>query len=364
MKNVSSNSVKSFENDQVSLKELFHKLNDFCRFLLSKWIIIVLFGFIGLGIGIFYASIKKPTYIASTTFVLEEGDKSSPMGNLGGLASMAGIDLGSNGGGMFQGDNILQLYKSRLMIEKTLFTKVNYQGKPILLVNKFIDFNNLKESWEKDPRLKKISFSESTKLHVENSRLQDSIVGVIVSHINKDYLTVSKIDKKLSVIQAVVNAPDEFFAKNFNENIVKNVNDFYIQTKTKKSIQNVKILQHKVDSVRSVMNGAIFNSVAVLDATPNLNPTRQAQRLAPAQKSQFTAETNKLMLSTLLQNLELGKMNLLKESPLIQVIDEPIYPLAVDKTSKIKMGMLGLLLAALLAITFLTCSRLIKSLKD
>ena len=39
--------------------------------------------------------------------------------------------------------------------------------------------------------------------------------------------------------------------KAFNDNIVKNVNDFYIQTKTKIEFQNVQILQHQTDSVRN-----------------------------------------------------------------------------------------------------------------
>src|SRR5690606_6123841 len=134
--------------------------------------------------------------------------------------------------------------------------------------------------------------------------------------IRSDILTVEKPDRSLSIIQVDVTSPDEVFSKVFNENLVQTVNDFYIQTKTKKSTDNIALLEQKVDSVRAVMSGAIYSAVRVSDATPNLNPTRQVQRLGPAQEAQFSAETNKAILSQLLQNLELTKMNLLQEQPL------------------------------------------------
>src|SRR5690606_823126 len=96
-----------------------------------------------------------------------------------------------------------------------------------------------------------------------------------------------KPDKKLSIIKVEVTSPDEVFSKAFNENLVRRVNDFYIQTKTKRSTDNIATLQHKVDSVQAVMTDAIYSAAKVSDATPNLNPTRQVQRLGPAQKAQF-----------------------------------------------------------------------------
>src|SRR5690606_10059089 len=131
-------------------------------------------------------------------------------------------------------------------------------------------------------------------------------------------------------------SPDEVFSKFYNETLARNVNDFYIQTKTKKSTNNIEILQKKVDSVRTVMEDAIYSAAKVSDATPNLNPTRQIQRIVPAQEAQFSAETNKAMLAQLLQNLELTKMNQLQEQPLIQLVDRPVYPLKVNELGKAK----------------------------
>lgn len=140
----------------------------------------------------------------------------------------------------------------------------------------------------------------------------------------------------MSIIKIDVKSENEVFAKEFNEALVMEVNEFYIQTKTKKSLDNIVILQHKTDSVRAVMNGAISSAAIIVDATPNLNLTKQAQRIVPSQRSQFSAETNKAILGQLVQNLEMSKMALMKEAPLIQKVDEPIYPLSVERIGKLK----------------------------
>ncbi|RZM02040.1 MAG: lipopolysaccharide biosynthesis protein, partial [Pedobacter sp.] len=178
------------------------RFQEWYRFLLSKWLVILTIGLIGGILGFTYAYFKKPYYIATTSFVLEEsGSASSSLGGLGGLASMVGVDIGGGGGGIFQGDNILELYKSRAMIEKTLLTEIVVDNKKQLLVDVYISFNDLRNEWDN---------SELRNIHIKASsasnRLQDSLLGVIVSDINKNYLTVSKPDKKLSIIKADVTA--------------------------------------------------------------------------------------------------------------------------------------------------------------
>lgn len=351
-------------SDEISLKELILKAREWWTYLLSKWPIILCFGVMGGVLGFCYAYFKKPVYTASTTFVLEDEKAGGGLGSLAGLASIAGVELGGSGGGIFEGDNILSLYTSRTMIEKTLLTEVNLDGKKQLLIDRYIDFNQLRKAWAKKPGLESIQFNapqtSSPKLQIRNIRLRDSIMGIIVADINTNYLNVSKPDKKLTIINAEVKAEDEVFAKVFNDEIVKNVNNFYIQTKTKKSLDNIAILTQKTDSVRAIMNGAIYSAAEVGDATPNLNPTRQAQRIAPVQRAQFSAEANKAILSTLVQNLEMSKMSLMKEAPLIQVVDQPIYPLKKDKVGKAKGIVLGGLLAGSLICLILIAKRLFK----
>lgn len=345
------------ENDELSLKELFLKIRELYKYLLSKWIFIIIFAIIGGVLGAIYGYFKSPVYTATSTFVLEDGEKGGGLGGLGGLASMAGIDIGG-GGGLFQGDNIIELYKSRTMIEKTLLSEVMYNGKKQLLIDSYIDFKRLREKWNKDPKLKNLHFSVNDRIQ---SRLKDSVLGKTVQDVTKYYLSVMKLDKQSGIIKVNVNAENEFFAKTFNDLIVKNVNDFYILTKTKKSLQNVRIIEHKTDSVRAVMNGEIYRAAAISDATPNLNPTRQVQRAAPMQRSQFSAETNKAILAELVKNLEMSKISYNKETPLIQIIDMPIYPLQKEKLGLVKGFLLGSILCGFISVVVLLIKQFIKN---
>ena len=340
------------QEDEISLKELILKMQEWARYLLSKWYILLIAGLIGGGLGLLYALNKKPTYTATTTFVLESGEKGG-LSQYAGMAAMVGIDIGGNAGGLFQGDNILELYRSRTMLEKTLLTRTD-TSLDELLIERYIAFNELRDTWKEEPTLLSLDFKQDPEsLDVLTRRLRDSLITDFANTINRDILKVDKPDKKTSIIKVDVVSQDEVFSKGFNEALVRHVNEFYVQTKTGKSLKNINVLQHKVDSVRAVMSGAIYAAANVMDATPNLNPTRQVQRTAPTQQAQFSAETNKAILGQLVQNLEVSKMNLLQEQPLIQVVDQPVYPLTVGKFGKAKGVVIGGFLAGFLALLFL-----------
>ncbi|KIO78623.1 lipopolysaccharide biosynthesis protein [Pedobacter lusitanus] len=340
--------------DEISLRDIIVKCIEWFHYLKSKWLIIGLFALLGGGLGFVYTSIKKTIYTATTSFVLEEEKGGGGMGSLSGLASIAGVDLGG-GGGLFQGDNIVELYKSRSMIEQTLLTAAIIQGKKQLLIDRYIESNKLRDLWSKQPDLKGIDFSDSAHFTVKH----DSIIGQIVKDLNTRSLTVSKPDKKLSIIEVKVKSQDEAFAKAFAEQIVSNVNAFYVQTKTKKSLFNVNILQKQTDSVMAVMNHSIYSAASIIDATPNLNPSRQALRV-PAQKSQFSAETNKAILIELVKNLEMSKIALRKEIPLIQIIDKPVLPLEKARLGKISGIVFGAVIGSFLIILVLIFRRIFK----
>ncbi|WP_418359181.1 lipopolysaccharide biosynthesis protein [Sphingobacterium detergens] len=349
--------MNEINREVITLKELFLKIESWLQYLLSKWYFFLITGVLGGGIGFFYAKSSKISYIATTTFVLESGENAgNGLGQMAGLAALAGIDMGSPGGGIFQGDNLFQLYKSRKMIEAALLLPVGGDSTE-LLIDKYLGLSGAKAKWEKDqPNLLNIHFAKDVPSNLLRAR--DSILQKVVQTINKENLIVDKLDKKSAIVKVDVKSTDEVFSKEFNEALVKQVNDFYIKTKTKKSLNSIAILQHKTDSVRAAMNGNISVNAAIVDATPNLNPTRQAQRIVPTQRSQFSAETNKAILGQLVQNLEMSKMALMKEAPLIQKIDEPVFPLPIEKLSGIKMAIIGGLLFTFLTLFLLVFKRL------
>jgi hypothetical protein len=297
-----------------------------------------------------YASFQKPSYLATTTFVLEEDKGGGGIGGAMGLASSFGFDLGGGGGGLFTSSNIIELMKSRLVVEKTLLNPVQVAGKEISLADYYIQINELNKDWSKKPALANINFpvnADRTKFSLE----QDSILYGISSGLTKNNLVIAQKDKKVSIISLTVKTESELFSKLFCEQLLKETSDFYIETKSKKSRLNVDILQHQADSIRAELNGAITGVAAASDNVYNLNPAFNVKR-TPSTRRQVDVQANTAILTQLVAQLELSKVSLRKETPLVQLIDRPILPLEKEKLSRLISSVFGGFFAGLLMVLY------------
>ena len=350
----------SFDNDEISLKELVLKIKEGLHFLKSKWKVIFLFGFIGSLIGLTIALFEKPTYKAVLTFAMEE-DKGGAIGGAAGIASTLGFDISgaTGGGGAFAASNLGELMKSRLIIEKVLLTPILVDNNVTSLAEFYIKINKLRGAWKGNSELKSINFlpgSERSKF----SFLQDSILKTIHKNlIGTDNLTIMQKDKKTSILSIEVKSENEMFAKIFCENLAKETSDFYIQTKSKKSKMNVEILQKQVDSIKNTLNSNITGIASAVDNVFNLNPALNIKG-AIGKKIQLDIQANTSILTNLVVQLELAKIALRKETPLIQLIDKPILPLEKNKFGKLNSIILGGLLSTVSTILYLIFIQLFK----
>lgn len=344
------------QSGEITLKELILKIKEWYKYLLSKWKIIVLAGIIGAALGLTYSLIKKPIYTATLSFALEDEKSGGGLGGALGLASSFGLDLGGSGGGIFTGSNLTELFKSRSMVEKTMLSPVNINGKIVSLVDMYIDINEWRKDWDKNSKLSKIIFLPNSNRQ-KFTRVQDSIMGVIYRNISTGALNVAQKDKKVSIISIDVSSTNELFSKLFCEALANQVGKFYIETKSKKARLNMAILERQVDSIRGELNGAITGVAIANDNTFNLNPALNVRR-APSARRQVDVQANTAILTELVKQAELAKVTLRKETPLIQVIDKPIMPLDKVKFGKIKGVILGGFLGGLLTVLALILRKL------
>ena len=351
-----NNDIQNIAEDEISLKELILKVKELYHFLLSKWILLLAAGIIGGAIGVGYAIKQRPSYTASLSFTLED-EKSGGGGLSGamGLASSLGIDLGGSAGGAFSGANLFELMKSRNIVEKALLNPVTVNGKTQSFAQYYITINELNKNWSNNPEFKNIVFDVDAD-RSKYTRQQDSILGNLYSSVLA-MLTVGQKDKKVSIFTIDVKSTDEFFSKVFAENLAYEVSSYYIEIKSKKARQNMEILQRQTDSIRAVLNGSIVSVATAVDNTFGLNPAMQVQKTAISKK-QFDVQANTAILTQLVTNLEMAKVSLRKETPLIQVIDRPILPLKKDKVGKLKSLILGGFLAGFLTALVLIFKKL------
>ena len=346
--------------DEISLKDLLLKLKEWFAYLLSKWLIIVAAGIIGAGIGLLYTFNEKPIYTATLSFVLED-EKSGGGGGLSGalgLASQFGIDVGGSAGSIFSGANLLELFKSRRMVEQTLLNPVTMDGKTISFAEWYIQNAQWRKAWAKKEGYQNIQFLPNAD-RASFTRVQDSIMGMMYQDLSKNSLMVAQKDKKVSIISVEVKSTDERFAQYFTEAIAKEVSDFYVLTKSKKANMNMAILERQTDSIRGELNGAITGVAVANDNTFGLNPALNLQRV-PSARRQVDVQANTAILTVLVQQTEMAKVTLRKETPLIQVIDRPILPLKKEKFGKAKGILLGGFVAGFLMVLGLVGRRMVR----
>jgi len=350
---------------EISLKEIVQKAKEWWHYLLSKWIIILIFGLSGAAIGLVVSFRTLPKYTAHLSFALIE--KSSGGGGLADLASSFGISglMGGGSSGAFSGDNLLEIIKSRYAIEQTLLTPVDYKGKKENLVEVYIQFNDLRKEWiknEKNNELKTLSFPIGQKRETF-TRTQDSVLFNIYNDILKsNTLSLARKDKKLSIVNVDFTSKDELFSKLFEEKLMAETYRFYSDTRTSQSRANINMMQAKADSIKSLYESALYKGAGFSQV--NINQALQFAAV-PKIKQENNAQLYATVYAEVLKNLETLKLDMARETPIIQIIDTPRFPLEKARLGKGKAMVIGGVLGGTLIVFYLFTGLLLKTiLKD
>ncbi|MBO5829049.1 MAG: hypothetical protein J6R59_11450 [Paludibacteraceae bacterium] len=344
------------KEESISLNDIIKTLKVYWDFLLKRWWIVVICGLLGGALGLVYACLRTTNYEARYVFTI--GGSSSSSSGMGSLTALLG--LGSTSMGAFSGDNILELFKSRSLMENTLLSPIEYNGDTITfmeysLICDSVRARCLEREPEESEKMEKISICDVEFPYGQSrssfSRVQDSILLSKARALLQTNVMVEKRDKKLSYVEYVFTYPDEAFAKAFATSHLNQVSSFYVNTKTELSRLNIESFQDQADSVRRELDKALSSRAYYADG--NMNAARQ---IVGVQLRKL--ETDIQILATsyaeMIKNIEVLKLDLARETPLIQIIDSPIFPLPNDKMRKAKWIVIGGFLGG-----FLSCLALV-----
>ena len=342
-------------SDEITLKELILKGKDWFAYLWGyKWLIL-LFAALGGGLGFAYAKyMTKPTYTSQVTFAMES-KAGSGASALGGLASSLGLgDLAGSASqsGMFGGENILMLMKSNRIIHEALKEPLE-ELKGDHLLNAYL--NNHFEAAIKEKKIKLFPKVIDTLSFTRN---QDSVLLLVTKSIREEQLLADRADKKNTIIKLEVKDENEYWAYLFSKMLVKHAIDLYMDIKVGKLIATEQDLTRKRDSIRGMLDG----SITTLAYETDLNSHTPLMRYKTNQaKKQIDVEVLKTMYGNIIQNLEMTKFQRSQEEPIIEIIDEPILPLSMEKFGKAKGTVMGGFLAGFLIFGWLVLKRLLKT---
>ena len=342
MTNTGTETIKYAELKAVILR--------FLNYFISQYKLILYITIITSALGLLYGKLQPSTFKATSTFIVE--DKSGKGGGgLSGLASQFGIDVGGltgGGAGLFDGDNILEIIKSRAIIEKVLLTKMEEPAtsKGQTIADYYIQVEDLQGKFErKNINVKSLNFTGLSG-GAKHTVQQDSVLYVLFSRINKD-LNVEKKNKKSTIITLEVVSGDQVFSKVFAEELLKQTSDLYIDIKTGNLSRSIYKIQQKTDSLLNIINNISNKSsqliVPVMEELVNENAAMKYRK--ENYKNKFTYNNSTpieqttrertvayTMYAEMAKNLETLKLSLINQTPVIQVLDTPKYPMFDQRT--------------------------------
>lgn len=312
-------------NNQPTTVALSHLLSE-AKAMVSYWFgmrkLILIALFLVSGVVLLYSFLQKQQYEATTSFILEEKSATGG-GGLSGLASQFGFDLGGlgAGGSIFSGDNILDILRSRHIVEKVLLSKIDSSKGGQTLADLYI------------PQLRKdIPTVDYTNVVYPKplNRLQDSILYLIYDKILQKNLVVDRLNKKGSIIKVTVVSESELFSKIFSDRLVFETIKLYVDQKTSVSNRNIARLEARADSLLRVLNNKSYQSASlqILDANTAFRSTAVPVELSQREKSISFA-----LFSEVVKNLEASRMSLASQTPIINILDTAKYPLLNRKKS-------------------------------
>lgn len=305
--------VSELLNKDASIGEmvsLFLKLGKIIKqnmYIILIWVLGL--GLIGGLVGFFSVKKKRAEYIIATE---QEGSS-----GWDGLLAQFGLDIGgSNPGGVFEGESLVRLFQVRSLVERSLL-KPMYEGRDSTIAQYI--FTDVKGSDHK--RFKDLLFIEE---NYRNNRIQDTALYLVYQHVLKEILNVSKPEKKEGFIHISCTHENDKIAESLSKSLIETVTKFYVESLTKKARYNLGVLKVEADSVQQVLNTNILQTAAYMDM--NINPLRQTARVQQ-NRSTIDLQISVTLYGEMIKNLKLAEIGLRKQTPLIQVIEEPHYPL-------------------------------------
>ncbi len=338
------------DNDEMQLKDILIKLSEYKFYLIKKKISIISVAILFLIIGFVYALNSDVKYNAELTFVVEADQSGGSLGAMSGIASQFGFDIGSGStNSTFSQQNILELLKSRGVVEATLMQNGVVNGKTDLLIEHYLSINQYKEDWEDSL----ISFTFHSKL----TQTHDSISGDIWRVISVDKLLIELQSDDANIINLSYSSLNDEFAKQFVESLIKQMSKMYVEHQTAQASNTLDFLQDRADSVFVELEIAEEEFAKVKDVNQRI--VKASGRLKELQLMR-NVEVLGTMYLEIVKNLELSKITLLNNTPIINIIDRPILPLEQSNNSKILLSFLGAFLGGFLSISFFIFRKLFK----
>ncbi len=360
--NTTPKEIQENYDDEISLKELILKLQEFWSEIWKYWRTVILFCIPFLAFFLYSHFKHIKTYQANLTFMVNEDEGG------GGLASVSGVlgsfGLGGGTGGEYNLEKMLSLLKSRKIIQKVLFDTLVLDGQKDFYANHLIRAEEFNEDWSKldseidlnnflfsHPDIKTFSLSENTALKYIHTRLIGNAEHGIVS------LLSSSISEATGIMEIGISSRNDQLSIALTEVLYNRLSEFYIEKSIEKQLNTYKIISSKSDSLQGELRGAEY-------ALANFKDSNRGLYNKKDQLEEFRLEAKVQMLGAafvkVVEQKEIAEFSLNDKTPVVQIIDLPISPIEPSKSSLIKKLIIACLVGGFLSAIFIVGRKIIR----
>lgn len=325
-------------------RKLVNNVNTVFKTILKYWwllLICVLLG--GLG-GWIYDQVNEvpDQYEASLIFNLESGSGNSELSN---FASALGMSGGGSSANMFSGPNFVSLFRSKKIGNRVMLTKVTIGNKTDLLANFYKNRSGALRRTKNEEFLgKKFEFPDKPIKEYTNAQM--SYLDMFRDYASQD-LQIENVDRKSSFMELSIKTESDTLSKLMVETWLARMTDFYKETQSQKTLELLDLNVHRRDSVLTKLTGAERTLARAQDYSQYA--IMPSARVNDQRLSQNTTYLQGLYMESI-RNIDALRTSLIRESPLVMIIDEPTFPLPVTPYPKGKAIKIGIALGIVLSL--------------
>lgn len=337
---------KPATEEDVSLRDLILRMREYVLEALRYWYIPAICALLAVGIQLYRYYTFDPVYPARITFSVDEDEG----GGSAGLSSLLGqFGLGGPRPTRYNLDKILELSKSRRVVQQTLFNKITIDGKTDFMANHLLRIYNLNGAKNKGAKKEDPFYFTSDSIGAFSRKENEvllSLYNFIISPGNpKKALLAADYNEDTNIMSISATTRDEVLSLELSKRLFESLSNYYVNKTIEKQTKTLKIVSAKRDSIVSVLKSAEFQLANFKDTHRDLQMrTDQIQEL----RLQREVTALSAMYAEVLKNTEVADFSLRNKTPFIQVIDSPLLPLASVQLSLPRLLFIGLILGGAL----------------
>lgn len=352
----------AIKDDTLQLKDIIAKITEYFWEVLRNWLLIGLF-IIPFVLYSFYSAVTAPpNYMAKLNFMVNE-DEAGGVGGAMAILSQFGLGGGGNAG-KYNLDKIIDLSKSRRIIQESVFEKSIINDKEDYIANHMIDLYNIQEEeWSESDELRNFKFTHKdfdSFTRAENTALK-AIRSLIVGGGKVRGIYSTEINEKTGIMALWVGSRNETLSIDWLNSLFKNMSQYYIDKSTEKQQATFNIVKLKVDSLERALDIANLNLAKYQDANRKVY-----SRVIGVKEDRLERHlrTLRIIYAEAVKNKEIAEFSLNNKTPFIQVIDEPIAPLYNINQAPLMAAIFGAILGGMLGVGFVIARRIYRDVME